>query len=332
MAAGRSDPAAKAVGNAVRVYYSPGYVASEHAFDTTRKSKWIADSLSASPIPGIEMVEPEPLSRAQVTGVHDPAYVRAVETGNPRELAESQGFEWGRGLWPMVLASNGGAVAAALTALKEGVSGSLSSGLHHARHGRGAGYCTFNGLVIAARAALAAGAESVLILDLDAHGGGGTASLIEGEPRIRQIDVSVSSYDREPDADPGQTWWAMPEESSEYLPAVRRGLEAAERWGVKFDLCLYNAGMDPCEDCSTDGQAGITPQILAERERLVFEWCRSRGLPIAFVLAGGYVGPRLDEAGLVNLHRLTLSAAACVRADPVAADLPAPRKPDPGTS
>ena len=61
--------------------------------------------------------------------------------------------------------------------------------------------CTFNGLAIAARAALAAGARSVLILDLDAHCGGGTASLIAGEPRVWQIDVSVSSYDRYPSSE-----------------------------------------------------------------------------------------------------------------------------------
>ena len=36
--------------------------------------------------------------------------------------------------------------------------------------------------------------------------------------------------------------------------------------------------------------------------------CTQR-LPVAFVLAGGYVGPRLDQARLVALHRLTLSAA-----------------------
>jgi hypothetical protein len=46
------------------------------------------------------------------------------------------------------------------------------------------------------RAALAAGVGSMLILDLGAHCGGGTASLIEDEPRVWQIDVSVSSYDR----------------------------------------------------------------------------------------------------------------------------------------
>jgi hypothetical protein len=34
-----------------------------------------------------------------------------------------------------------------------------------------------------------------------------------------------------------------------------------------------------------------------------------RGVPIAFVLAGGYLGPELERAGLVALHRLTLEAA-----------------------
>ncbi len=40
------------------------------------------------------------------------------------------------------------------------------------------------------------------------------------------------------------------------------------------------------------------------------EWCSARRLPIAYVLAGGYIGDRLDESGLVALHRLTLSAAS----------------------
>ena len=89
----------------VRVYYSPTYVGAAYAFETTRKAKWIAESLSESPIPGIELVEPEPLTRDQVAKVHDAGYIRAIETGIPRELAESQDLKWDAGLWPMVLAS-----------------------------------------------------------------------------------------------------------------------------------------------------------------------------------------------------------------------------------
>jgi acetoin utilization deacetylase AcuC-like enzyme len=295
----------------VQVFYSPSYVGAGPAFDTTRKAQWIADSQLASPIPGISLIQPAPLTRELVAAVHDPEYVRAVETGNPRSLAESQGFSWDAGLWPMVLASNGGAVAAALAALGHGVAGSLSSGFHHASRRSGAGFCTFNGLVIAAKAALEAGVESVLILDLDAHCGGGTASLIANEPRIRQLDVAVSSYDTY--AGNNQAQLTLVSAASEYLPAIRRMLDKADQQ-PRFGLCLYNAGMDPSEDSSIGGLEGITREILAEREQMVFEWSAKRKLPIAFFLAGGYIGPRLDESGLVDLHRLTLSAASRLKA------------------
>ena len=292
----------------LNVYFSPAYVRSAYGFDTTRKAKWIADDLASCPIPGLELVEPDPLTGTRVARVHDPAYVRAVETGEPRELAQSQGFPWDPGIWPMVLASNGGIVAAALSALDRGVAGSLSSGLHHARYASGAGFCTFNGLVIAAREALMAGARAVLILDFDAHCGGGTASLIADEPRISQIDVSVNRYDSY--AVTEQATLDIVTSATEYPASIEAALERASTRVREFDLCLYNAGMDPYEGCSTGGLDGVTQAILADRERLVFDWCARQRMPVAFVLAGGYVGDRLDEAGLVALHRLTLSAAA----------------------
>jgi acetoin utilization deacetylase AcuC-like enzyme len=208
----------------------------------------------------------------------------------------------------MVLASNGGAVAAAMDALHHGLAGSLSSGLHHARRDAGAGYCTFNGLVIAAHSALRAGAGSVLILDLDAHCGGGTASLITDEPRISQIDVSVDDYDSYEGSD--RVRLTMVQSADAYLDEIEKAFQEMASRGPRFDLCLYNAGMDPYEGCPDGGLPGITKAMLAARERLVFDWCRSQDLPVAFSLAGGYIGQQLDEPGLVGLHRLTLSAAA----------------------
>ena len=298
----------------MKVFYSPEYVGAGYAFDTTRKSRWIADSLSVSPIEGIELARPEPLSQQQVEGTHDPKYVDAVRTGEPRHLAESQGFAWDAGLWSTVLASNGGVVEATFEALQTGLSGSLSSGLHHARRGHGAGFCTFNGLVIAARAAVSAGVESVLVLDLDAHCGGGTASLIADDAAVWQTDVSVCAFDAyqasTADSEAQRVRLRIVGYSADYLAEVEQALDETARAGPRFDLCLYNAGMDPYEGCSTGGLGGITGEILAARERLAFSWCREHATATAFVLAGGYVGWGLDEKGLVDLHRLTLSAAA----------------------
>jgi acetoin utilization deacetylase AcuC-like enzyme len=238
--------------------------------------------------------------------------VTAVRTGKPAVLAESNGFPWDDALWRMVCSSNGGAVQAALTVFRGGsISGSLSSGLHHAKAGRGDGFCTFNGLVLAARRVLDEGAQRVLIIDLDAHCGGGTHQLLGQDARVSCIDVAVDAYDRYV----GHDRWTLDlvDRAVDYLPTLRRRLDGLA--GDSFDVALYNAGMDPYERCEIGGLDGITADLLAEREAAVFRWCSDLRVPVAFVLAGGYVSPGFDEADLVNLHRLTIEAAARAGSD-----------------
>ena len=285
----------------MKIFYSDDYIAASQAFDTTRKSGWIADSLVEDPVLGAELVAPALITAAELSQVHNPSYVNAVQTGAPLNLASSQGFNWDPGLWRAVCASTGGAVAAAKEALRSGVSGSLSSGLHHAKYSRGAGFCTFNGLVAAAHAALADGCQSVLILDLDAHCGGGTHEMIGHERRVHHTDISVSSFDSYVPIK--HNTLDVVKGDAEYLPIIRRRLQELE--GVPFELCLYNAGMDPYDN----HPGGLGVEVLRQREELVFSWCKRRKLPVAFVLAGGYIGSNLSKQELVALHRLTITAA-----------------------
>jgi acetoin utilization deacetylase AcuC-like enzyme len=67
------------------------------------------------------------------------------------------------------------------------------------------------------------------------------------------------------------------------------------------NLVLYNAGMDP--------HPGVSSEALAERERRVADWRAETGVPLAFVLAGGYLGA-LDQDELVDLHLHTVRAFA----------------------
>jgi acetoin utilization deacetylase AcuC-like enzyme len=296
----------------MKVFYSPDYVAAAESFDTMRKSGWVAESLVSFPIDAVEIVASKPLEFDEITAVHEPAYVTAVQTGEPRELAESQGFTWDPGMWRSVTASTGGVVAAAIEAMGNGVSGSLSGGLHHARRARGSGFCTFNGLAIAAKAALANGAESVLIIDVDAHCGGGTHSLIKDDARIRQMDVSVNSFDH---YDPsGANTLDMVSDAAEYLGTIAARLSELDRGEWKPSLCLYNSGMDPDERCGIGGLSGIDGETLRAREEMVFQWFAERGISIAFVLAGGYIGHRLLRDELVSLHRMTIEASSLVAA------------------
>ncbi len=301
----------------MKVYYDDRYVASSHSFDTTRKAADVAELVRG--MPGVEIVAPTEASQRELSLVHDPAYVRAVRTGKG-DRAGDAGFGWDPGLWTAVSASTGGAVDAALSALREGAAGSLSSGLHHADRERGAGFCTFNGLALAAKIALgsrpvldtfrrsrAPRCRRVLILDLDAHCGGGTHDIVRDDRRIWQIDVSVSPFDRYTSRSERHRLHVVGR-AEDYLDIVELELERAAEVG--FDLVIYNAGMDPHEDCGIGGLPGISSRVIREREEMVFSWAREQGVPISFVLAGGYTGTAMWEARLSALHGMTVAAAA----------------------
>jgi acetoin utilization deacetylase AcuC-like enzyme len=281
----------------MKVFYSDDYVRASHAFDTTKKAGWIADSLELRPITGVEVVAPEPATRESIEEVHCPEYVRAVEAGSG---VSTSGIEWCPEVFPAVLASTGGVVAAVRAAIDEGVAGSLSSGMHHARYDHGLGFCTFNGLVVAANEAERLGKKKVLILDLDAHGGGGTASLVSGKVRISHLDLAVDPFDLH--ADSVDLSKSSP---LNYLLVLDSILDETDP-----DFVIYNAGMDVFEsDC---GPRGFDSNVIAAREATVFSWAADRDVPIAFALAGGYTSKERPRELLVAHHRCTIRAAASI--------------------
>jgi acetoin utilization deacetylase AcuC-like enzyme len=282
------------------VHYNSDYVASEYAFDTTRKAGELAarmgrSSSSATLVDPIEFAAP---TERLIERTHSPAYVEAVRSGNPAGLAESQGFDWDPKIPTMAIAHSSGVVAA-VTAVLSGrarIAGSLSSGLHHARRERGAGYCTFNGLAVAANAALELGAERLLVLDLDAHCGGGTRSMTEPESVV-QIDVSTVGFDTWAPTGSDALLMAQPDG---YLAKVAEGLRLADTAGT-FDLVLYNAGMDPAN-------SGVSATDLKVREQMISQWAAARDYRLVYALAGGYTGYDITMSDLVDLHLLTVEA------------------------
>ncbi len=294
----------------LQIFHRPEYDLITEGFDTFVKAGAVAEAIADmdpdTTDTTVELVPPTPATDGELAAVHGHDYLEALATGEPRDLAESNGLPWDPELLPTVAASTGGVRDAALTAWRTGAhTGSLSSGLHHAGVGGGAGFCTVNGLVVAARAVLDAGAGRVLVLDLDAHCGGGTAGLIDGIDGIEAVDVSVIGYDRyESRPDARLTLVAEP---ADYLPSIELALDSIDA-PDGIDVVLYNAGMDPHEHAG--GVRGITTQVLRDRERLVFEWAARVGVPVAFVLAGGYRSARFDLDDVARLHLLTVRAAA----------------------
>lgn len=282
------------------VFFDDDYTASLHAFDTTRKSGNVAKQLPGRDGVVVNDVEPH-INRAVdlVRDLHTLEYLQAVRDGAPVDLAQSQGFSWDEGIFTMAIAHSAGLVGAVSSVLVGGhaVAGSLSSGLHHARADRGSGYCTFNGLAVAAAHARGLGAERICVLDLDAHCGGGTRSMTDPS-QVVQIDVSLSSFDHWRVTSPNDR--LVITGASDMLDEVGRALDAVAAAGT-FDLLLYNAGMDPIN-------CGASAEQLAVRESMVAEFVAAERIPTVWTLAGGYTGYDVSEDDLTALHLLTVDA------------------------
>ena len=308
----------------ISVYYHPGYAApiGKHVMPIDKFAR-VAGELRGEP--GIRLEEPAPLTPAQLQRVHTDEYIEAVRTGEPRALAESQKFPWTPELYPSVLLTGGGCLAAARCALDDGVAGALVSGFHHSHEDHGEGFCTFNGLVVAADALragdLVAGrparrVERVAVLDMDLHYGNGTASLAATRPWLFNLSIYGNDYagntayrdvtERRHGDGANHRSIALAEGSgrARMLAAMDEGLAMLEAWG-RPELILYQAGADPyCEDPYSP--LALDHDDLLERDRVAFAYAKRAGIPVAWVLAGGYTR---DVSKVVRVHTNTFVAA-----------------------
>lgn len=291
----------------MKIFYDAKYNLTGVEFDTTRKASCIARSLGDDPVSGVELVSPTPVSWTDLEKIHCPQYLNALRTGEPRHVATGAGIGWDEAYAVAIRWSTGGLCDAVVEALEtKGIAGSLSSGLHHAHRSRALGFCSINGLAMAAVTAVERGADRVLIIDFDAHCGGGTAEIIEAWPQIEQVDVSVTPYDTYDSRPDARLILTGPlRDGEEYLEIVRRTLDDIVD-PASIDVVIYNAGMDP--EKAAGGVSEIDVDIMRRREAMVFTWARLHGLPVAWTLAGGYSsGESMDH--VVDLHRLTIESA-----------------------
>lgn len=288
--------------------YSPAFILEHVDHVMFDKLKVLASLVEAEAVPGAVLVAPEPATKQDVLRLHDADYVEAVFTGEPWELASSNGFPWDPALVPSVLASLGGGQAAARVAWRDGVAGSLFSGEHHGHPGAGSGYCTFNGPAMTALTFADAGARRVLVVDLDAHCGGGTAAILRRDERFRQVDVAVDRFDSYDSTELFPLRFVT--EADRYLDTIEEALAGVPAgWP---DAVVYVAGMDPHELDGHAGLNGISDLMLRVRERMIFEWMHDLGVPFAFCVAGGYGSFRTTLKAVARLHLLTLQEAARV--------------------
>ena len=76
--------------------------------------------------------------------------------------------------------------------------------------------------------------------------------------------------------------------TSSYLEVLAGALKTVDAF--RPDIVLYLAGVDPLKS-DTLGRLALTLDGLNQRDRMVFEFCRQRGIPVSIAIGGGYARP-----------------------------------------
>jgi acetoin utilization deacetylase AcuC-like enzyme len=235
---------------------------------------------------------PSPFATTEEIGIaHDPDYVESVRTGTITALAMRRiGFPWSEHIWRRSQATMGGAVAAARSALQDGVSGQLAGGTHHAHFSFGAGYCVFNDFAIVAVTLLAEGrARRIAIIDLDVHQGDGNAAILGSRKDIFILSMhGAKNFPFQKEKSTLDVELPDGVKDGDYLRALSEHLFAV--WAFRPDLVLYQAGVDPLKEDRL-GRMALTHRGLLERDRLVLGGARARGIPVSIAIGGGYAQP-----------------------------------------
>jgi acetoin utilization deacetylase AcuC-like enzyme len=255
-----------------------------------------------------ELLTPRAVTDQEILRAHAPDYLKRVASGTLTDKEMRRiGFPWSEQMVERSRRASGGTLGACLAALDEGFAANLAGGTHHAFSDRGEGYCVFNDSAIAARAVQAAGLVGrVVVIDTDVHQGNGTAAILRGDPTVFTYSIHGAKnfpfHKDESDMDA-----PLPDGAgdTEFLATLERGLEAALD-AAGADLAIYLAGADPFEGDRL-GRLSVTKLGLAERDRIVLQSCRERGIPVAVTMAGGYANEVEDT---VDVHFRSIRRAA----------------------
>lgn len=286
----RSGPTAL---SAIPVFHDVRMLADAHSYSPSAgKPREVVESWQALGVP-LAFKRFEPATREQLALAHSRRYVDDVLEGRAengfgnRLAAVANSLPW----------TSGAMLAAAREALaNRQVAVAPVSVFHHAHYDSADGYCTFNGLIVAAQVLLGERlVRRVGILDCDMHYGDGTDQII----RFLGLGAVVRHYTAGAEYD-------QPEQAARFLRELRDIVQAF----ADCDVILYQAGADPHVDDPLGGW--LTNAQLAHRDFLVFDTCRKLGLPVAWSLAGGYQTPLRR---VLDIHDATMRMCAAVYLD-----------------
>jgi acetoin utilization deacetylase AcuC-like enzyme len=262
----------------------------------------------------------EHVGRDDLLRVHSPAYVGRLfskqldaeiirtyelidEDGNYHRYHPPNARLPLKDLFDRILHRVAGTLQCCRIALETGFCFYFGGGMHHAQQHQGAGFCVVNDLVIAIRRLQAEGrVATAWVIDVDAHKGDGTAAITADDPSITTLSIHMArgwpldqpEHDAQGSLNPSfiPSTIDIPIEAGEahlYNLRLKEGLERLATF-PQPELALVVGGADPYELDELPSTAGLklTLAQLLERDQLVYTFLKTRAIPGAYVMAGGY--------------------------------------------
>ena len=156
----------------------------------------ITDALIASGVLSCLVEHDAPVAtREQLTRVHDPQYVDAVEASSPAHGTVH--LDPDTAMNPHSYAAALRAAGAVVRATDLVLAGKAANAFccvrppgHHAEHHRAMGFCFFNNVAVGAAHAMSQyGLDRVAVVDFDVHHGNGTEDIFRDDPRVLMVST-----------------------------------------------------------------------------------------------------------------------------------------------
>ena len=241
--------------------------------------------------------------------IHDASYLNRLLTVNlSRKEERASGFEQSQALVHRELRITNGTVEGALSALEYGVAFNIAGGTHHAYSNRPEGFSLINDQAVAAMHLLnnVQGLTKIMIIDLDVHQGNGTAEIFAKESRV--FTFSMHGEKNYPfHKPPSDLDIPLPVgcEDEEYLNNLTDSLPGLLD-DFKPDFAFFQAGVDVLDEDKL-GRLSLTLDGCMQRDRIVFQECKKRNIPVMVTMGGGYAP---DIKSILEAHCNTFRIAS----------------------
>jgi len=294
----------------IKIAYSPIYkykLPDGHRFPMIKYELIPEQLLYEGSVTDDHFFHPDKLTDEQILLTHTSEYLDKLNnlTLDKKEV-RNIGFPVAKSLIDRGKYIANGTLQCAKYAIENGCAMNIAGGTHHSFADRGEGFCIYNDIAISSNILLNEGvSKKILVVDLDVHQGNGTAKIFENDDRVFTFSMhGARNYPTRKEISNLDIGLPDRTEDGLFLSELKKTLPKLIEQ-VEPDMIFYLSGVDIIESDKL-GRLSVSKQGCKERDRYVFQICKSNNIPVAVSMGGGY-SPKISD--IVDAHSNTFREA-----------------------